>query len=190
MVSVNGNTLEHGTLKDIVAPNLNVLFVGYNPGMESARTGHHYASRSNRFWKLLYESGLTSFKLEAKDDQRLLEFGYGSTNIVSRPTRSAKEITHDEFKEGSKMLARLIEDLKPKIVCYVGIGVYRVFASHMLQIPQNRISVSVCIQERNIIKGVTDFVCSNPSGLNVIPYNQQLQCFITLKSLISNKHSG
>lgn len=174
-----------GTLPDIVDKNLSVLFVGYNPGMESARTGHHYASRSNRFWKLLYESGLTPHKLKPEDDHKLLELGYGSTNIVRRATTSAKEISQQEFSEGAQSLAALIKGIRPKVVCYVGIGVYRVFISNMLHIPQSKIAVTTGIQETSLIEGVTDYVCSNPSGLNVIPMDKQLECFKQLKDLIS-----
>ena len=45
-------------LKDRIAPGLRVLFVGINPGVRSAITGHHFAGYSNRFWKLLFESRL------------------------------------------------------------------------------------------------------------------------------------
>src|ERR1043166_7122733 len=45
-------------LVDRVAPDVRVLFVGINPGVRSAMTGHHFAGYSNRFWKLLFESGL------------------------------------------------------------------------------------------------------------------------------------
>ena len=45
-------------LKDRITPDVRVLFVGINPGVRSAVTGHHFAGFSNRFWKLLFESGL------------------------------------------------------------------------------------------------------------------------------------
>ena len=35
-----------------------MLLVGINPGVRSSQTGHHFAGYSNRFWKLLFESGL------------------------------------------------------------------------------------------------------------------------------------
>jgi thymine-DNA glycosylase len=38
-------------LPDVVAPNLLILFVGLNPGLQTARTGHAYAHPSNLFWK-------------------------------------------------------------------------------------------------------------------------------------------
>ena len=45
-------------LKDRIRPGVRVLLVGINPGVRSALTGHHFAGYSNRFWKLLAESGL------------------------------------------------------------------------------------------------------------------------------------
>jgi len=171
---------------DIISENLDVLFVGYNPGILSAKTGHHYAGKSNRFWKLLYESGLTLSNLEPEEDQRLLELRFGSTNIVHRPTKSASEITSTEFEEGSKILEDLIKKIMPKIVCFVGIGVYRTFAAHMLGVPKSRLTVTTGKQKNSLIEGCLDFVCSNPSGLNTIPYNEQLKCFKQLKQLLSN----
>ncbi len=177
------NQDKSGFLPDIISDNLNILFVGYNPGTLSAATGHHYANKSNRFWKLLYESGLTPYKLDPEEDMRLLDFGYGSTNIVSRTTKSAKDITSSEFREGSAVLKDLILRITPKIVCFVGIGVYKAFASYILKIPESTIKVQTGIQEKSLIDKITDYVCSNPSGLNVIPYNEQLECFKNLKLL-------
>ncbi|UCE01358.1 MAG: mismatch-specific DNA-glycosylase, partial [Candidatus Latescibacterota bacterium] len=55
-------------LPDHVQPGLRLLFVGINPGLRSAATGHHYAGHSNRFWKLLYDSGLVPEPLTAARD--------------------------------------------------------------------------------------------------------------------------
>ena len=45
-------------LRDCIQPGVRVLFVGINPGVRSAVTGHHFAGFSNRFWKLLWEAKL------------------------------------------------------------------------------------------------------------------------------------
>ena len=45
-----------------LGPGLRVLFVGINPGVRSAITGHHFAGYSNRFWKLLWEAQLIAGK--------------------------------------------------------------------------------------------------------------------------------
>lgn len=170
-------------LPDIIAPRLSILFVGYNPGLQSASSGHHYAGKSNRFWKLLYQSELLPYPLSSEEDKILLKFGYGSTNIVQRPTKSANEISSEEFKEGSRILSNLIQSMAPKIVCYVGYGVYRAFASNLLGTSASKMQITAGVQQSCLIEGIIDFICSNPSGLNTIPYEQQLRCFISLREL-------
>jgi double-stranded uracil-DNA glycosylase len=44
-------------LPDIIADGLKVLFCGINPGMTAAATGHHFAGRSNRFWRVMHLAG-------------------------------------------------------------------------------------------------------------------------------------
>ena len=171
-------------LPDIVSDGLKILFVGFNPGMQSAREGHHYAGASNRFWRLLHESGLTPYRLSPGEDRKLLDYGYGSTNIANRPTRQAGELTAEELAEGCSSLTGLISQIRPEIVCHVGIGVYRIFKSQMEKIPKNRLKVTTGLQSWNLIDGVKDYVCSNPSGLNTIPYCSQLDCFKALMRII------
>jgi len=134
MVNDCSNKLVVKSLPDILSYELKILFVGYNPGILSAKTGHHYAHKSNRFWKLLYESGLTSYKFQAAEDRNLLHLGYGSTNIVNRASRAANDIKIMELKEGSQYLHNLIKEIKPKIVCYIGLGVYRSYASNIIDV--------------------------------------------------------
>jgi len=71
-------------LRDRIKPGVQVVFVGINPGVRSALTGHHFAGFSNRFWKLLFESRLVPERVTYEDDDRLHEWGYGITNIVAR----------------------------------------------------------------------------------------------------------
>ena len=164
---------------DIIDHNLKILFIGFNPGLRSAQTGHHFAGPSNRFWRLLYESGFTKHKLTPEEDGQLLQYGFGITNIVSRPTRAATEITKDEYTSGTGILEQKLKTYRPQIACYVGIGVYRRFARQQ--------DIQCGLQAVNIVPGVLDFVVSSPSGLNRIPFGKQLACFIELQNLIENK---
>lgn len=160
---------------DIIADDLCILFVGFNPALRSSRIGHHYAGYSNRFWKLLAESGLTSRRLSPEEDGLMLEFGFGLTNIAARPSRQASEITSQEYAEGRERLAQLIERLCPRIVCYTGIGVYQQFA--------RKKNVVCGRQERSIVEGAIDFVVPSPSGLNRISFERQLDYYKELASL-------
>ena len=85
---------------DLIGPGLRLLFVGINPGVRSALTGHHFAGFSNRFWKVLYRSGLVPEPLTYLDDDRLPEWGFGITNIVARPTRGIDELRPEEYSAG------------------------------------------------------------------------------------------
>ena len=63
-----------------------MLLVGINPGIRSAAIGYHFAGYSNRFWKLIFESGLVPEPITTEDDRRLPEWGFGITNLIARPT--------------------------------------------------------------------------------------------------------
>ena len=102
-----------------------MLFVGINPGIRSALTGHHFAGFSNRFWPLLFESGLVPERLTFEHDDRLPEFGFGITNIVPRPTPGIDTLTPVEFVDGRVRLTRKIRRYRPAIVAMVGVTVFR-----------------------------------------------------------------
>ena len=112
-------------LPDLLKPGLQILLIGINPGTRSAEVGHHFAGRSNRFWKFLFESGLTPVKYDAFNDSKLLDLGYGITNIAPRTTATAAELTPVELKEGALVLLRKIKKNKPRIAAYLGKVVYQ-----------------------------------------------------------------
>ncbi|MBM7602139.1 TDG/mug DNA glycosylase family protein [Metabacillus crassostreae] len=142
---------------DHLKAGLTILFIGYNPSLISGEIGHNYANKNNRFWKLLYQSGITERLYLPEEDGNLLDKGLGFTNIVSRPTRSADEITKEEYQEGRKILYRKINLFKPKIAFFVGKGVY-------LQYSQVK-KTSWGKQEKSFVPGVIDFVAPSSSGL-------------------------
>src|SRR5215207_2520336 len=84
-------------LRDRIRPGVRVLFVGINPGVRSALTGHHFAGFSNRFWKLLCESRLVPEPITFEADDRLPEWGYGITNVVPRPTPGINDLRPEEY---------------------------------------------------------------------------------------------
>src|SRR5262245_58457138 len=87
-------------LRDRIEPGVRLLFVGINPGVRSAITGHHFAGYSNRFWKLLYESGLVPHAVTAEGDVTLPEYGYGVTNLVPRASPGIDTLAPKEYQEG------------------------------------------------------------------------------------------
>ena len=112
-------------LRDRIAPGLRVLFVGINPGVRSAVTGHHFAGFSNRFWKLLTESALVPEPITFVDDGRLPQWGLGITNLIARPTPGINDLRPVEYVDGWRLLERKIERYRPQVVALVGVTVYR-----------------------------------------------------------------
>lgn len=146
-----------GDRMDRINENLDILFIGFNPSLVSGEVGHHYASKSNRFWKILFQAGITDRLYKPDEDDILLSMGIGFTNIVSRPTKSADEITSDEYRIGRQILRNKITTYRPKIAFFVGKGVYLKYA----QISKTHWGR----QNKQIVEGVIDFVAPSSSGL-------------------------
>src|SRR5438132_6687566 len=112
-------------LQDRIKPDLRVLFVGINPGVRSAITGHHFAGYSNRFWKLLSDSRLVPEPITYEDDDRLPEWGLGITNLIARPSPGINDLRPAEYIEAWSLLNRKIRRYRPKVVALVGVTLYR-----------------------------------------------------------------
>jgi TDG/mug DNA glycosylase family protein len=114
-----------GAWEDILRPGLGVVFVGYNPSLPAARTGHYYANPGNRFYHLLYASGLTPRLLTAFEDRTLPEFGIGATDLVAEPSALASDLAAARYRAGVPALLAKLEANAPRAVCCNGIGVFR-----------------------------------------------------------------
>lgn len=114
------------TIKDVLAPALDVVFVGINPGLYSGATGHHFAKPGNRFWPALHLSGFTPRQLAPHEKYELLDLKLGVTNLVQRTTARADELSKDEIKRGAVELRRKIERYAPRYVAFLGLTTYRI----------------------------------------------------------------
>jgi mismatch-specific thymine-DNA glycosylase len=144
------------TLPDYLRKGMKMILVGANPGDRSARVGHYYAGRGNQFWPLLYDSGVIPEMLGYEDDRRMLEFGIGLTDLVKRPTRGIEEIERQEFAEGRVLLARKLEEMKPRIVAFNGKMVYEKFAGRPCKLGL----------QKDLLYGAQVFVLPSTSGQN------------------------
>jgi TDG/mug DNA glycosylase family protein len=172
---------EYPPLRDRIRPGVRVLFVGINPGVRSAITGHHFAGFSNRFWRLLSESCLVPEPITYEDDDRLPEWGFGITNIVARATPGIDSIAPHEYIAGRMKLRRKILRYRPAIVAMVGVTVFRAMY------PERRGPVSLGVQPERI--GSTEvFVLPNPSGRNAnFTYVEMLSAFRKLKRRLATR---
>ena len=163
-------------LRDRVRAGVEVLFVGINPGVRSEAIGHHFAGYSNRFWKLLHESGLTPAALRAEDDARLGDWGFGITNLIARMTPGIDTLEPHEYPAGVKKLRRKVRRWKPAVVALVGVSLYRA-------IFDKKGPVACGLQEETF-EGARVFVLPNPSGRNAnFSYAEMLAAYGTLKAL-------
>lgn len=112
-------------LPDYLAPNLDIIFVGINPGLYSDQVGHYFARKQNTFWTALNDSGIVRQPLGPRDDYRIVDFGLGLTDLVKRATNSAGEVGRMEFQRGGDTLRAKITPLTPRVVCFVGLTGYR-----------------------------------------------------------------
>ncbi len=171
-------TLSRKRLTDHIRPGVRILFVGINPGLRSAATGHHFAGHSNRFWKLLFESTLVSEPLTYQDDWRLPDWGLGLTNIIQRPSAGIDALTPSEYATGRKRLVATVQRFHPHMVALLGVTIYRtLFPEHRT----GRISLGL---QNKTLANLPVFVLPNPSGRNAhYPYRAMLGAFRTLKRL-------
>ncbi|WP_328429189.1 G/U mismatch-specific DNA glycosylase [Streptomyces sp. NBC_00443] len=142
---------------DVVADGLHVLFCGINPGLMTAATGHHFARPGNRFWPVLHLSGFTPRLLKPSEQEELLSYGLGITNVVARASARADELSAQEYRDGGRLLATKVARLRPRWLAVVGVTAYRAaFDDRKAQVgPQER-----------VIGGTRVWVLPNPSGLN------------------------
>lgn len=153
---------------------MRVLFVGINPGIRSAETGHHFAGHSNRFWKLLFESKLVPELIDWRADDRLPEWGFGITNLVGRETPGIDTLSREECAAGVAILRAKVRRFKPEIVALVGVSLYRwIFGV------KGAVSLG---RQQATFEGARVFVLPNPSGRNAnFSYAEMLAAFRKLR---------
>ena len=177
-------------LRDRIAPNLRILFVGINPGVRSAITGHHFAGFSNRFWKLLVDSQLVPEPITYKDDDRLPEWGMGITNLIARPSPGIDTLRPAEYVDGWKILERKIGKYRPRLVALVGVTLFRAIlpligdgsVGRPARPGRSAAGESVLGLHPMMIHGARVFVLPNPSGRNAnFSYAEMLEAFRALR---------
>ncbi|GIV97511.1 MAG: mismatch-specific DNA-glycosylase [Herpetosiphonaceae bacterium] len=157
-----------GSVPDIIAPGLRVLFCGINPGLYSGAVGHHFARPGNRFWPALYGAGFTERLLSPHEEYELLRYGLGMTNLVNRATATAGELSPAELAAGGQRLEQNAQHYRPRFIAVLGIGAYRTaFARPKATLGRQRETIAESIV----------WVLPNPSGLNA---NYQLPDLVRL----------
>lgn len=143
-------------VRDVVAPGLDVLFCGINPGLYTAAIGHHFGRPGNRFWKVLHLAGFTPRELSPFEERELPRYGCGITNLVNRATARADELDGDALARGGARLERTVRRWRPRAVAVLGMDAYRAAFG------RRRVAVG---PQPEPLAGAALWVLPNPSGL-------------------------
>jgi TDG/mug DNA glycosylase family protein len=167
---------------DLLAPGLRVLFIGFNPSPASYAQDLNYAGRNNRFYRVLHLAGLTPV-LHTPDDSRefIARYRFGFTNLSPRPTARADQISEAEYAAGRERVLRVLRQLRPRIACYVGKGVYE-------RVARRRSGVAWGWQPTDVVDGVLDFVAPSTSGLVRMSLAEQVAIYRKLAEGVEPLH--
>ena len=160
-------------LRPLVGPDLRVLFVGYNPSIPAYRSGHYYANPSNRFYALLFASGLTPRLLRPDEDVLLPGLGIGVTDLCPTPSAMAHDLPTDSFAAGVASLASLVQDHRPRALCCNGYGVFRALLG--------RAPVRAGLQEGVRFEDVPVFAVPSSSGAASAYTAERLAAWLELR---------
>ena len=118
------------TLPDYLAHDLDIVFVGLNPGLSSVEAGHYFANKSNRFWPALNASGLLRVPVDSSTDHLLLNEGIGFTDVVKRPTRGSSDLRAADFRKWAPVLREKLDRYQPLVACFHGVTAFRNFLKY------------------------------------------------------------
>ncbi len=157
------------SFRDVEVPDLlpdgelKMLFVGINPGLWTAAVQTHFAHPANRFYPALLAAGIVrepvspSGGMTDEDRDRFRARGLGITNLVSRASARAAELSAAELRQGGEHLRALVADRHPKVVAILGITAYRqAFGARKAELGR----------QDDPFEGAELWVVPNPSGLN------------------------
>ena len=144
-------------LPDIIAGQLAVIFCGINPGMTAAVAGHHFAARSNRFWRVVHLAGFTPEEILPQNDHTILRYRCGLTTVVERPTARADQLLAQEFIAAAAHFEDKIARYAPRFVAFLGKAAYSTLSG------RREIAWG---SQTTTLGGAAVWVLPNPSGRN------------------------
>ncbi|MCV2864545.1 mismatch-specific DNA-glycosylase [Defluviimonas sp. WL0075] len=111
-------------LPDYLRSDLSVVFCGTAAGRRSAEVGHYYAGRGNKFWRAIFEVGLTSELLGPELDARVLDHGIGLTDLAKGVAGMDRELPIGALC--AERLRNVAKSWQPRVVAFNGMKAARV----------------------------------------------------------------
>jgi double-stranded uracil-DNA glycosylase len=162
------------TLPDHLRKGMKLVIVGCHPTESSVRVGHYYAGRENEFWPMLFEGGVVPEPFDYRDDKRVIEFGIGLTDLVKRPSKSAEELSREDFAEGRIVLSQKLEEFAPRVVAFNGKLTYEQFS-------QRKCKFGL---QKELLYGARVYVLPATAGGKTTARAEKLQHFRKLAQLV------
>lgn len=158
------------SVPDVLAPNLECVFCGINPGRVSAAAAAHFANPRNDFWRLLHDASFAPRVFEPDEQFALLELGYGVTNAAARTTPGSGDLRRSDFDAAG--FEERIRAAAPRAVAFVGKEAYRGLYGERPELgPQLRVAGRAGL-----------FVLPSTSPANAaVPYAERLRWFRQLR---------
>jgi TDG/mug DNA glycosylase family protein len=105
-------------LPDVLQPNLRIVFCGTAAGTKSAAVSAYYAGPGNKFWRTLYEIGITPTQLLPREYATLPNYRAGLTDLIKGKAGGDSAMVGKDFDVSS--FKAKIEHYQPAIVCFNG----------------------------------------------------------------------
>jgi TDG/mug DNA glycosylase family protein len=158
---------------DVLAPGLDVVFCGINPGRVSAAAHAHFANPRNDFWRLLHAAGFTPRLLSPDEQFDLPRYGCGATNAAFRTTPGSGHLRRGDFAGAAERLERIAVDLRPRAIAFVGKEAYRGAYGERAELG---------LQDRRAAETAL-FVLPSTSPANAaVPWEERLRSFQELRA--------
>lgn len=155
------------TLPDYLDHGLKALSIGLNPSTISVEQGFYFANPRNRFWRALDASGLVPEKVVPGPQFQIRLFRrhrIGFTDVVKRPSASAKALRAADYREWAPVLEEKILEYTPCICWFHGKMAANNFFRHT-----GRADVPVDWGMQSAVIGPSAvFVSPNPSPANAV----------------------
>lgn len=105
-------------MEDVLADGLRLVICGTAVGKKIAKSNSYYTDKSNKFWDVLYETGLTTSKLKSSEYRELLKFDIGLTNISKKTAGTDNQLKLKDFNV-EEFYNKMLE-VSPKVVGFNG----------------------------------------------------------------------
>ena len=181
---------------------MHTLFIGHNPSNSTWETGHYFANPTNRFWKLINESGLRdSVQLNNYagiiqiNDDMMVKCGFGFTDFIETPGNDANAIEMAEILANRDVFIKRIENYANDInsqlkwICFVGKKQWKQQFTPILSRCEHG------LQDHDLrpshwpeqINNLDIWVLPSPSGRSVISNNERLKPYELLSEAIKSE---